>query len=201
VPKLDLTRFDNLNKEFEAVAQLAKDYRRISMTPIVDDDYPEVRHDYESAMDGLKAALQVNRPYWFAVQAPPAGKDLTFKQVAHISLARCNRWHPGGVKSWSLSDWYAALAGEVGELLEAAYAVAARCGKVGDLVKKLNRVRDQMTGNKVEPAALREAMASEVADVYLYLDLFCIAAGIDIEVAVRTKFNEVSERVGFPERL
>ena len=37
--------------EFEAMAELAKQWRRIQMTPIVDDDYPEVRHGYESALN------------------------------------------------------------------------------------------------------------------------------------------------------
>lgn len=36
--------------EFDACAELAKQYRRITMTPVVDDDYPEVRHDYEVAL-------------------------------------------------------------------------------------------------------------------------------------------------------
>ncbi len=36
--------------EFDAVAELGKMYRRITMTPIVDDDYPAVRGDYEYAV-------------------------------------------------------------------------------------------------------------------------------------------------------
>lgn len=46
--------------EFDAAAHLAEQYRRITLTPIVDDDYPEVRHGYESALAGLMLAMAVN---------------------------------------------------------------------------------------------------------------------------------------------
>ena len=48
------------NSEFDAVAELAKQYRRITMTPVVDDDYPEVRHDYDSALNWLLVAAKNN---------------------------------------------------------------------------------------------------------------------------------------------
>lgn len=53
-------KFDLLNAEFDAVAALAEQYRRIQMTPIVDDDYPEVRHKYEGAVRGFLKAAQAN---------------------------------------------------------------------------------------------------------------------------------------------
>lgn len=46
--------------EFNAVAELAAQYRRIELCPIVDDDYPEVRHGYESALRSLLDALAAN---------------------------------------------------------------------------------------------------------------------------------------------
>ncbi len=48
------------NVEFDAVDALAKQWRRIQMTPVVDDDYPEVRHGYESAMRTLIDAIRKN---------------------------------------------------------------------------------------------------------------------------------------------
>lgn len=39
------------------------------------------------------------------------------------------------------------------------------------------------------------------ADVFFYLDLFARRAGVDFEDALVAKFNEISERNGFPERL
>lgn len=114
-------------------------------------------------------------------------QKLTFARVSEVSLNRCLRWHPGGLNSWSLSDWFTALAGEVGE--------------AGNVIKKLNRVRDGMVGNRETPDYLRVALGKELADCYLYLDLLAQAAGVDLAEAVCEKFNEVSTRNGFPERL
>lgn len=38
------------NGEFDAVEKLAEQYRRLSLTPVVDDYYPSVRQDYENAL-------------------------------------------------------------------------------------------------------------------------------------------------------
>lgn len=43
-------RIQTQKNEFDAVAELAKQYRRIEMTAVVDDDYPSVRHEYENAV-------------------------------------------------------------------------------------------------------------------------------------------------------
>lgn len=111
----------------------------------------------------------------------------SIREISRINLQRCLRWHPAGINSWSLSDWAVALAGEVGELC--------------NVVKKLNRERDGLAGNTVDGRDLRVMLEKECADVYIYLDLFCTAAGFDLATAVRAKFNEVSERNGFPEKL
>lgn len=50
-------------------------------------------------------------------------------------------------------------------------------------------------------AALLTMLGDELADVILYIDLICEHYGIDLETHVREKFNRVSERRGFPERL
>lgn len=110
--------------------------------------------------------------------------------IPHISvksMQRALRWHPRGLDSWSPADWAVALAGEVGELC--------------NVVKKLNRVRDKIGGNKESEQQLFQMLRDEVADVYLYLDLFATRMHIDLGLAVRDKFNNVSERMGFPERL
>ena len=46
--------------EFDAAAKLAEQYRRITLTAIVDDDYPEVRHGYESAVAAFLEACAAN---------------------------------------------------------------------------------------------------------------------------------------------
>lgn len=53
-------RIEKQNVEFDAVAELAAQYRRITLTAVVDDDYPEVRHGYESAMRTLIDAIRAN---------------------------------------------------------------------------------------------------------------------------------------------
>jgi len=107
--------------------------------------------------------------------------------VSTVNLQRCLRWHPQGIESWSLSDWAVALAGEVGELC--------------NVIKKLNRIRDGLPGNKESPEQLLANLGPEIADVFLYLDLLCRRAGLVLESAVRDKFNATSQRLGFPERL
>lgn len=115
------------------------------------------------------------------------GGRLTFAQLREANATRCERWHPEGISSWSLSDWATAAAGEMGELC--------------NVIKKLNRVRDDLPGNKESPAQLMAELPKEIADTVLYLDLLAAAAGIDLAEAVAAKFNEVSERNGFPERI
>lgn len=113
---------------------------------------------------------------------------LTFSQLRAANLTRCWRWHgKSGVDEWSLSDWMTATAGELGE--------------AANVVKKLNRARDGLTGNDKAPAELQAMLGKEIADTMIYLDLFAARAGIDLAAAVVGKFNEVSERNGFPDRL
>lgn len=113
-----------------------------------------------------------------------------YASIPHISTlayVRSLRWHPDGIESWSLSDWGVALAGEVGELC--------------NVIKKLNRVRDGMQQKAVDEDALKNALAMEIGDTYLYLDLLARRAGLDLENCIRATFNRVSIREGFPERL
>jgi NTP pyrophosphatase (non-canonical NTP hydrolase) len=112
-------------------------------------------------------------------------KPLTFADIRRANVTRCNRWHPEGIGSWSSSDWITAITGELGEL--------------ASLIKMRNRERDGLPGNKFSPTD--EQIAKEAADVFMYLDLFCARNGINLAEAVTQKFNEVSERVGFPDRV
>ncbi len=102
-----------------------------------------------------------------------------------MNLQRCESkqgfGHP--LKSWSLSDWFTATMGELGE--------------AANVAKKLNRVRDGIVGNDKSEAELRADLADEIADTYAYLDLLAQAAGIDLEQAVLSKFERVSARIGY----
>lgn len=110
---------------------------------------------------------------------------LTFEELRNANVARCLKWHPGGLQSWSPSDWLTAIAGELGEL--------------ASLIKMMNRERDRLPGNKF-PVTVQH-VADEMADVLTYLDLMAASMGIDLASAVVAKFNEVSKRVGFTDRL
>lgn len=112
---------------------------------------------------------------------------LTFEMLRASNVTRCVRWHPKGINSWSLSDWAVAMAGEAGEAC--------------NVIKKLNRERDGLGGNSVSEQQLRDALGDEIADTLIYLDLLAAAAGIDLAEAVKRKFNAVSVRMSFPERL
>ena len=118
---------------------------------------------------------------------PEASSSLTFKALRDASVSRCERWHPGGVQDWTLSDWAVAAAGELGEAC--------------NTIKKLNRERDGLRGNTLDEAALRANLAEELADTVIYLSLLAERAFIDLESAVIDKFNVVSRRNDFPERL
>lgn len=114
----------------------------------------------------------------------PAGA-LTFDEFRAANVARCIKWHPQGIESWSASDWMTAIVGELGE--------------AASLIKMRNRERDGLPGNKFSPT--QKQIADELADVLTYLDLLAAMQGIDLGRAAVQKFNETSERVGFPDRL
>ena len=87
-----------------------------------------------------------------------------------------------------LADWCLAMVGEAGE--------------AANVVKKIHRQKYGLRGRLDPPIeALVEALAEELADVFLYLDLLAVKAGIDLPAAIVAKFNKVSERQGFPDRL
>jgi NTP pyrophosphatase (non-canonical NTP hydrolase) len=119
------------------------------------------------------------------VRAAVAGEPLTFDAFRAANIARCIKWHPAGIESWSPSDWLTAVTGELGEL--------------ASLIKMRNRERDGLVGNKFSPTD--QQMADEAADVLTYLDLLAYVLGVDLGRAAAEKFNRISERNGFPDRL
>lgn len=76
---------------------------------------------------------------------------------------------------WSDSDWLQAVTGELGE-----YA---------NLRKKV--LRGDLSMEEALPA-----LAKELADVVIYLDILAFRLGVDLGQAVQSKFNETSEKVG-----
>jgi hypothetical protein len=57
----DLTdRIELQNREFNALEKLIEKYKIMCKVAVVDDDYPEVRHYYESALKDFLDALRNN---------------------------------------------------------------------------------------------------------------------------------------------
>lgn len=115
--------------------------------------------------------------------------SLDLLELRLANEARCNRWHngPDGINEWSLSDWFTATMGELGE--------------AANVAKKLNRERDGMVGNVASEAELRAQLAEELADVLIYLDILAASEKIDLAAEVVRKFNTTSVKNGFPEKL
>lgn len=153
--------------------------------------------DVEEAKRRLQAAIasQFTRALAEAVAAERAtlSPSLTFRMLADANRLRADRWHHGDMNLWSPNDWAVALAGEVGEACNA--------------LKKLRRVEDGIAqvsdeGRLLDSRAKAIAViAEELADTMLYLDLVAQRLGIDLEAATIAKFNSVSAKYDFPERL
>lgn len=121
----------------------------------------------------------------------PQGKEkrMNFKDFSIFNRRRCEAANGfnHAIGSWSLSDWFTATIGELGE--------------AANIAKKLNRVRDGIPGNSETPEELRAKLAEEIADTFIYLDLLAQAAGVDLQDAVINKFNKTSEKIGYSNEL
>lgn len=115
--------------------------------------------------------------------------DLT--EFSKINAERCAEWHPGFPKdsAWGVVDYAVAMAGEAGETCNA--------------VKKLRRLEEGMESvnnfHSVDEALL--AIAMEIADTVCYADLLCTKIGYDLSDVIAAKFNEISAREGFTQRV
>lgn len=119
-----------------------------------------------------------------------AAPDIRLRDFALLNKRRCEAadGFNHAINEWSLSDWMTALTGELGE--------------AANIIKKMNRHRDGVT-NTGDPSMqeLRVMLAKELADIDIYLDLMYQRVGIDRPAAIRSKFNETSEKIGSPIRL
>jgi len=118
----------------------------------------------------------------------PATTDLRLGELRKANVKRCEQaFHP--LNAWSPTDWACAMAGEVGETC--------------NLVKKLRRF-DDATNTEKDPSSRDETVdliGKEIADAIIYADLLAARLGIDLSQVIRSKFNEVSERMKSEVRL
>ena len=80
-------------------------------------------------------------------------------------------------------------------------ALVGEVGEAANVVKKLNRYRDGINGNKEAEAVLREKLRREIGDVFVYLDLMAQAAGFKLSEAAAEVFNNKSDEIGYPVRF
>jgi NTP pyrophosphatase (non-canonical NTP hydrolase) len=110
---------------------------------------------------------------------------MTFNDFSDLNRKRCEA--PNGfqhqLSDWSLSDWFTAILGELGE--------------AANVAKKLNRIRDGIRGNKESEAELRAKLKRELADVFVYLDLTAQAAGFKLGDVVLEVFDAKSREIGY----
>jgi len=115
--------------------------------------------------------------------------SLTFEELRRANLDRLPDFPSGQAEvTWSPQDWACAMGGECGEAL--------------NLVKKLRRLG---TFDELEKtysvAQLIDYIGQELADTLMYLDLLAWRLGINLEEAVRCKFNQKSDEVGSKVKL
>lgn len=110
---------------------------------------------------------------------------MNFREFSALNRQRCES--PNGfnhkLSGWSLSDWFTATLGELGE--------------AANIAKKLNRVRDDIPGNSETTEWLQRALADELADTFIYLDLLCQSQDISLHDAVMRKFQKTSIKIKY----
>jgi NTP pyrophosphatase (non-canonical NTP hydrolase) len=75
--------------------------------------------------------------------------------------------------------------------------LAGETGEACNVIKKLERERLGIKGSRDTIPHLAE----ELADIVICVDLIAMHCGIDLEVAIRNKFNKTSEANGLKTRL
>lgn len=104
-----------------------------------------------------------------------------YSSLRAANVARQTEWDEGN--QISLSFRGNELAGEVGEAC--------------NVIKKLDREQMGIKGSRDTVAHLAE----ELADVVICVDLIASAAGVNLDEAIRDKFNATSEKHGFKTRM
>ncbi len=114
--------------------------------------------------------------------------NLNLDALRAVNVTRCQRWHGPGSTPWNAADWS-----------------NATCGEAGEMANVIKKIRRHETGAVNEgdpsPETLKVMAAEEMADVVIYVDLLANYLGVDLGEAIKAKFNKVSVKYGFPERL
>lgn len=122
------------------------------------------------------------------VGGPDNDGTLSFGNLRRNNVARCEQvFHKLG--RWNPLEWAGAMCGEAGE--------------AANLAKKLKRLdeADAALDSPERREELAGMLVEELADVVIYADLLAARIGKSLGVAVREKFNLVSEKRGSSFRL
>ena len=111
--------------------------------------------------------------------------NTTFNEFSKTNRTRCEAvtGFNHGLHEWSLSDWFVAICGELGE--------------AANIVKKLNRIRDGIPGNDETEEELLIQLRNEMADTYIYLDLTAQSLGFQLGDAILEVFDAKSKKIGY----
>jgi NTP pyrophosphatase (non-canonical NTP hydrolase) len=110
------------------------------------------------------------------------------KQLREANLRRVGDFHAGSLWDWSPAERGNELAGETGELcneLKKLLRHVKRCELAGKS-HSLGPERDEILGR----------VKNELGDVIICADLIAAQLYIDVEMAVRGKFNATSRKIG-----
>lgn len=108
---------------------------------------------------------------------------LEFAELRDANVERCEAvFHK--LDEWNSLEWAGAMCGEAGE--------------AANIAKKIKRldVADSKLDTPAERKRLQRALAEELADVVIYVDLLAARNNIDLGKAVVLKFNKVSKKRG-----
>lgn len=111
-------------------------------------------------------------------------KTMTLEYMRRINVDRVPYSGHGDLENgWNVAEWGCAFAGEAGELC--------------NVLKKINR----QAPFDPDIESLRKEAKDEIGDVLAYLDL--VAAKLDLNLAecVADKFNDVSRKYDYPQRM
>lgn len=78
---------------------------------------------------------------------------------------------------------------------------AGEAGELANSLKKMIRIRNQISGTTESYAELLQACMDELADVVITADLIAMDLGVDLGAAVAGKFDKTSEKHGMDTRI
>jgi len=116
-------------------------------------------------------------------------EPLTFRAFQAINADRVPAFGMT-INDWSLRDWCCELAEETGEV----------CGVAK---KRARKPHPTLPGHDIagKKTPTLSDLGDELGDVVTVAFLVASRAGIDLELALRHKWNNVSERVSYPVRI